>query len=55
MHLIQLGLDEVITEWNGHRTRASHNTCVPAGIPDQLFFLSPSGKYLYIYFLYLLK
>ena len=44
MHLIQLSLDEVVTEWNGHRIRASHNTRVPAGIPDQLFFLPPSGK-----------
>ena len=65
MHLIQLSLDEVVTEWNGHRIRAiaSHNTCVPAGIPDQLFFLPPSGYYFlfyyilmfYTYFLYLLK
>ena len=51
MHLIQLGLDEVITERNGHRTRASHNTCVPAGIPDQLFFLPPSGKYFIILYI----
>ena len=48
MHLIQKSLDEFATEWKGHRIRASRNTRVPTGIPDQLFFLRLYASSIYL-------
>ena len=42
MHLVQKSLTEVANEWNSHRIRPSRNTCDPAGIPDQLFYMPAS-------------
>ena len=42
MHLVQKSLTEVVNEWNSHRIRPSRNTCDPAGIPDQLFYMPAS-------------
>lgn len=39
MHIIQRELDTVVHEWNTHRIRPSNLCLVPAGIPDELFFL----------------
>ena len=39
MHLIQEELDTVVHEWNTHRIRPSKDCTIPAGIPDELFFL----------------
>lgn len=39
MHIIQHGLDTVVHEWNKHRIQLSKDCLVPAGIPDELFFL----------------
>ena len=39
MHIIQRELDTVVHEWNTHRIRPSKDCLVPAGIPDELFFL----------------
>jgi hypothetical protein len=39
MHLIQRELDAVVHEWNTHRIRIGKNQLVPAGIPNELFFL----------------
>ena len=39
MHIIQRELNTVVHELNTHRIRTSKNCYVPAGIPDELFFL----------------
>ena len=39
MHILQRELDAVVHEWNTHRIRPSKDCLVPAGIPDELFFL----------------
>jgi hypothetical protein len=42
MHIIQQELDSLKHEWNTHRIRVSKDRLVPAGIPEELFFL-PQG------------
>ena len=39
MHLIQEELNTVVHEWNTHRIRPTKDCSIPAGIPDELFFL----------------
>ena len=39
MHIIQQELDSIKREWNTHRIRVSKDRLVPAGIPEELFFL----------------
>ena len=39
MHIIQQELDSIKREWNTHRIRGSKDRLVPAGIPEELFFL----------------
>ena len=39
MHIIQQELDSIKREWNTHRIRVSKDHLVPAGIPEELFFL----------------
>ena len=39
MHLIQQELDQVAHEWNCHRIHPTKSCMVPAGIPNELYFL----------------
>ena len=39
MHLIQEELNTISREWNSHRIRQSKDCSIPAGIPNELFFL----------------
>lgn len=39
MHIIQQELDSLKHEWNTHRIRVSKERLIPAGIPEELFFL----------------
>ncbi|CAI8013197.1 hypothetical protein GBAR_LOCUS8401 [Geodia barretti] len=39
MHLIQQELDKVAHELNTHTTRSSKHCLVPAGVPNELYFL----------------
>lgn len=39
MHIIQRELNTLVHEWNTHQLRPTRNCSVPAGIPDELFFL----------------
>ena len=39
MHLIQQELDQVAHEWNTHTIRSSKHCFVPAGVPNELYFL----------------
>ena len=46
--LLQLQLDNFVSEWNSHRIRKSNMAEVPPGIPDVLFnFPELHGKKLY--------
>ena len=47
MHIIQQELDILVCEWNTHRIRPSKDCFVPAGIPDELFFLPQVQGYYY--------
>ena len=47
MHIIQQELDILVREWNTHRIRPSKDCFVPAGIPDELFFLPQVQGYNY--------